>query len=694
MPPSNATTTPPETIAAARSNLLLDTLPVSAVTNAMVALIAVALLSSSLASTGLWIWAAVMLGLQGMRLLLWLAWRRSPSSATDAETNQRHRRLRLLRGTAWATGASWGAIPVALFPADRLAQSMVAFILAGISGAAVAGLAFDAWTSGVFIVSLILPLAARLFFTDTPMTTAMAAMVCIYLLYLAVAIRRGQSQFLQLLDWRTRAEASSARAQRQARLHAVLAQSNQLGATATHAESFYTAVCAAAVDSGALLRATVLLSTSVEPPKDAAAHPMAEAAWREGKLQFIPRDGVTAACIPLRVQGRIEALLCVEAATLPGEEASLREWLQSLGASLERGLQAIAQRAHIERLQKLYSALIRVGEVVLQARSADEMVAHTCNTLAEDTQFHAAWLAQPDPDGAFHILARAGEGAVQLDHFRVRLNDTNRAPLVLRVWDTQTLQVCNDLLHDPHMLPWRQTLAHYRWHAALAAPVLRGGALWGVLVFTSPQAGAFDDQTIGLCEQVSALLGYGLDELDVKERLSQLQRIEAHRARHDTLTGLPNRYALEQYLPAVIERARRQGNAFALGMIDLDGFKRINDTWGHSAGDRVLRELTRRLQAVRRQGDYLARLGGDEFIVVMEDLNPLEVHGQFAHSVERLHQAVAAPFDIAPNVQLPMDMSIGIASYPIDARDADTLMRLADKAMYASKAAKSAAVMR
>ncbi len=676
----DAITTPPETIADERGKLLLATLPVSALTNATVAVMAVVLLDASLPIHGLWIWGAWILALQCARLLIWLAWRHLPGAPLD--TVQRTRRLQLLRGTAWVTGASWGAIPVALFPADTLAQSFVAFILAGISGAAVAGLAFDGWTSGVFVATLIVPLAMRLYLTGTPLTTAMAAMVCIYLVYLAVAIRRGQSQFLQLLDWRTRAEAARVRAQRQARLQAVLAQANQLGASATDAESFYTAVCRAAVDGGALLRARVLQPDG------------ADTALHQDRPQFNTRGGVTEACIPLRSQDRIDALLCVESSAMPNEDAALREWLQNLVTSLEGGLQTIRQQAHIVRLQKLYSALIRVGEVVLQTRSAEEMVARTCETLAEDTQFHAAWLAQPDPQGAFHILARAGEGAVQLDHFRIRLDDANRAPLVLRVWDTQTLQVCNDLLHAGDMLPWRRSLAHYRWHAALAAPVLRGGALWGVLVFTSPQAHAFDAQTIGLCEQVAALLGYGLDELDLKARLSHLQRIEAHRARHDTLTGLPNRYALEQYLPTVIERARRQGNAFALGMIDLDGFKRINDTWGHSAGDRVLRELTRRLQTVQRQGDYLARLGGDEFIVVMEDLSPLEVHSHFANSVERLRQAVAAPFDIAPNVQLPMDMSIGIASYPLDARDADTLMRLADKTMYASKAAKAAAATR
>jgi diguanylate cyclase (GGDEF)-like protein len=698
MPLDDSVTTPAETIAMERGRLLLAALPASAVSNSGTALVAVVLLSGSLPRSALWLWAAWMLGLQCLRLLVWFAWRRTPQAALNHA--EPLRRLQLLRLGGWATGASWGLIPVALFPPDILAQSFVVFILAGVSGAAVAGLAFDGWLCGLFIVSVIAPLAVRLFSTGTPMSTAMGAVVCIYLLYLAMAIRRARGQFLQLLDWRTRAEAAGARTKRQAQLNAVLAQANQLGAAATHSELLYAAVCQAAVERTGLQSISILRpgaqSALFVSVAHAGAHTHAsdaahitEAAWREDKPQFHTKNGMIDACLPLHTHSKVAALLWVQTAAAPGEEIFLREWLQNLAASVDRGLHALAQRERIARLQKLYRALISESEVVLQARSADEMVTRTCEKLTQDTQFHAVWLAQPDPQGAFHILARAGEGAVQLDHFRVRLEDTNRAPLVLRVWDTQTLQVCNDLLHAEDMQPWRRTLAHYHWHAALAAPVLRGGALWGVLVFTSPQVNTFDAQTIALCEQVTALLGHGLDELDVKERLGALQRIEAHRARHDTLTGLPNRYALEQYLPAVIERARRQGNAFAVGMIDLDGFKIINDTWGHSAGDRVLRELTRRLQAVRRQSDYLARLGGDEFIVVMEDLNPLEVHSRFAHSLERLRQAVATPFDIAPDVQLPLDMSIGIASYPMDAQDGDTLMRMADKAMYNIKKQKA-----
>ena len=685
--------TAPQAIAAARVRLLLGTVPVSAATNASVALIATSLLHGSMPSGGFHAWGAGMIGLQLLRLVVWAAWRRQPPEPlAQAPLSGR---LRVLRGGYWLTGICWGLIPILLFPQDTLAQSFVAFFLAGVSGAAVAGLAFDAWASGLFVVSVIAPLALRLALAHSPLALAMAAMVGLYMLYLGVAIRRGQIQFLQLLDWRTRADGARARTARQAQLNALLAEINQLGASATDAATLYATICRVAVQGGMAPLSIVqretpdgrfeVVAQSAALPEGALDTPRLDLAWRQDRPEFLGDGQTLDACIPLHARGAVCAMLRVVCPNASEMDDILREWLLNLAASVDRGLQAIGQRERIDRLQKLYRALIREGEVVLQSRSAEDMLQHTCDTLATDTQFHAAWLARPDESGAFRVLARAGAGAEQLDHFRVHRDDANRAPLVLRVWDTQTLQVCNDLLHDPDMQPWQASLSRYRWHAALAAPVRRGGALWGVLVFTSPHPQAFDDQTIALCEQVAALLGYGLDELDLKDRLGHLQRIEAHRARHDTLTGLPNRYALEQYLPEVIARARRHGSVFALGMIDLDGFKRINDTWGHSAGDRVLRELTRRLQSVQRQTDFLVRLGGDEFIVVMEDLNPLEIQTGFANSVQRLRQAVASPFDVAPNVQLPMEMSIGISAYPLDAQDADGLMRLADKAMYAAK---------
>ena len=699
MSPKAAPAPAPRAVVAARARLLLSTAPVSAVTNAAVAVIAPLLLQTLVQHALYLAWGVAMLALQALRLLVWFASRR-PDVDTLTPAQQRQR-MQMQRAGYVLTGLGWGLMALLMFPQNVLAQSFVAFILAGVSGAAVAGLTFDALTSGIFIVSVISPLALRLVLVGTPTSTAMAASVLIYLLYLGVVVRRGQDQFLQLIDWRTRADAARLRSERQAQLSALLTEAHRFGAEAVNAQALYAAICRIGAQGSrgpfsVLLRqptsgAFVIAAQSGPSPRDLLDSPLLEPAWTEDHPQF-QADGPTLnACIPLHAQSQVVALLRVACPGEPQMDDILREWLLNLAVSADRSLQALWQRERIDRLQRLYRALIREGEVVLQSRSAEEMLQHTCETLATDTQFHAAWLARPDESGAFRVLARAGESAEQLDHFRVHRDDANRAPLVLRVWDTQRLQVNNDLLGDPDMRPWHATLTRYRWHAALAAPVRRGEQLWGVLVFTSPQAQAFDDQTIALCEQVAALLGYGLDELDVKERLGRLQRIEAHRARHDTLTGLPNRYALEQYLPDVIARARRNGSVFALGMIDLDGFKRINDTWGHSAGDRVLRELTRRLQAVQRQTDFLVRLGGDEFVVVMEDLNPLEIQTGFANSVQRLRQAVAAPFEVAPNVQLPMEMSIGISAYPLDAQDAETLMRLADKAMYRAKSSRAAA---
>ena len=121
--------------------------------------------------------------------------------------------------------------------------------------------------------------------------------------------------------------------------------------------------------------------------------------------------------------------------------------------------------------------------------------------------------------------------------------------------------------------------------------------MWAVMGFVCEEHDIFDPQTVELCERVAELLGRGLDELDNKQRLVTLQSEEAYRARHDRLTDLPNRFALEQYLPQALARARNDGRVLALGMMDLDDFKPVNDQFGHEVGDHLLRELAQRLRS-------------------------------------------------------------------------------------------------
>lgn len=160
------------------------------------------------------------------------------------------------------------------------------------------------------------------------------------------------------------------------------------------------------------------------------------------------------------------------------------------------------------------------------------------------------------------------------------------------------------------------------------------------------------------------------------------QRI-AHLAHHDSLTGLPNRRLFRERIDAEIDRCRRLAHRFAVLFIDLDGFKSINDTLGHLAGDRLLELLALRLSPLVRRSDTLARLGGDEFVMLMTDLARDEDAERMA---EKLLAAIGEPAQVAGET-LQVGASIGIAIFDDDAADADGLMMAADTAMYAAKTA-------
>ncbi|MEZ5417976.1 MAG: EAL domain-containing protein [Vicinamibacterales bacterium] len=151
----------------------------------------------------------------------------------------------------------------------------------------------------------------------------------------------------------------------------------------------------------------------------------------------------------------------------------------------------------------------------------------------------------------------------------------------------------------------------------------------------------------------------------------------------DALTGLPNRHALQQAIDHALAMARRKARALAVLFVDLDGFKDVNDVYGHDAGDRVLQELAHRFAARTRAMDTVARIGGDEFVVVMEDLDD----GRVAATVAtKLLAAAAAPIEVDGR-SVKVTASVGIAVVPGDGADAPTLLRHADTAMYAAKAA-------
>jgi diguanylate cyclase len=158
-------------------------------------------------------------------------------------------------------------------------------------------------------------------------------------------------------------------------------------------------------------------------------------------------------------------------------------------------------------------------------------------------------------------------------------------------------------------------------------------------------------------------------------------RVAERAALRDPLTGLPNRTLLDDRIEQALARSRRTGESFALMVIDLDGFKAVNDIWGHEAGNVVLRTISKRLLAAVRETDTVARVGGDEFVIV--SLGTQE-DAEAAALVSRLRQALRRPYRFRGS-SVEIDASIGWALFPQDALTPAELLAQADDEMYATK---------
>jgi diguanylate cyclase (GGDEF)-like protein/PAS domain S-box-containing protein len=174
--------------------------------------------------------------------------------------------------------------------------------------------------------------------------------------------------------------------------------------------------------------------------------------------------------------------------------------------------------------------------------------------------------------------------------------------------------------------------------------------------------------------------GVAITASDITERKRREQDVE-YRAQHDTLTGLPNRSLLEDRLDRAIAYARCQKAMAAVLLIDLDGFKQVNDKLGHTTGDEVLCIIARRLRNILRATDALIRLGGDEFVAIAEDIHGVK---ELIPIVDKIMDTMRPPI-LCGSHKVLLTCSIGIAVYPDSATHSLELLKRADVAMYASK---------
>lgn len=214
------------------------------------------------------------------------------------------------------------------------------------------------------------------------------------------------------------------------------------------------------------------------------------------------------------------------------------------------------------------------------------------------------------------------------------------------------------------------------WRGAIIGiPLKVGDSVVGVMNMARSTVGGFSASEL-------RLLGLLADQAAVAISNASLHQIISRQAYSDTLTGLPNRRALDERLEQEVQSARRNGYSFAVVMMDLDGFKDVNDTYGHSVGDDVLRTVFSQMARGVRNTDFLARYGGDELTLILtqSDMSSARiVTGKILEGMKRLK------FALPDKKRLNLGISGGIALYPVHARNGPDLLRAADAALYQAK---------
>ena len=209
----------------------------------------------------------------------------------------------------------------------------------------------------------------------------------------------------------------------------------------------------------------------------------------------------------------------------------------------------------------------------------------------------------------------------------------------------------------------------------ISIPLKVGDTVLGVMNLSRPTLGGFSSSELRLLTLLS-------DQAAVAISNASLHLMISRQAYSDTLTGLPNRRALDERLEEEVQSARRNNYSFAVIMMDLDGFKDVNDTYGHSVGDDVLRLVFNQMARGVRNTDFLARYGGDELTLILtqSDMSSAQIVAEkIVEGMSRLK------YKLPDGRKLKLGISGGIAIFPVNARSGPDMLRAADAALYQAK---------
>lgn len=351
--------------------------------------------------------------------------------------------------------------------------------------------------------------------------------------------------------------------------------------------------------------------------------------------------------------------------------------LQQLARDIGGALDRIHAQRELRRLHSYEDALDTINQMLLKNPAPEAIFRLLVETIVAHTDAPIAYVRLIDPQTELaEVVSHCGKDAERVlkTQWSINLQGPLGKGITGTVYRTGREFVVPDALSHQDFAHWQEFLKALKLRGAAGFPIgERDKKPEAVLFVGSRQPSYFSRPILKLLGRLAGNASLALSSHRQRERLEYLSV-------HDSLTDLPNRAYFERAITEALGRADRYNRQMAIGIVDIDGFKEINDTLGHAAGDDLLRAVSHRLAATIRKGDVISRIGGDEFGLIFSLVEVADL----GIAAERLLRALDAPVswhgqNIAINVRM------GFTIYPVDHTDRDTLLRHADAVLYSAK---------
>jgi diguanylate cyclase (GGDEF)-like protein len=340
--------------------------------------------------------------------------------------------------------------------------------------------------------------------------------------------------------------------------------------------------------------------------------------------------------------------------------------------------------SHTSRLNRSLKLLSDCNMALVRTEEENQLLSEICRLIVMRGGYLLAWVGFAEHDEAKTVrpVAQAGFEKGYLNSVNVTWADTERGrgPTGTAI-RTGLPNINQDYLDNPLMAPWREAALQRGYRSSIALPLIGNKGVLGALTLYSQEPFAFSSEEVQLLEELAGDLAYGIETLRTRAEHKRAEEQLSFMAYHDPLTQLPNRRLLRSRFDQKIIAAGRNSAHVAMLYLGLDNFKQVNDTLGHSQGDRLLLLVAERLNRCIGNTGMLGRNGGDQFVVLMADVRQPACIDAVARSII---EAFTEPFTVENNL-INATFSIGISVFPNDGTDFDALFKKADTAMFYAK---------